>query len=88
MTGQSNSREASFFIPTSKGLTICSDFKAPAQNNNQGQRWTLVTPLFEGLVMRNDHSEICNDLLSLWGEVGRSAVTLQFEWPYNQISHN
>jgi hypothetical protein len=50
--------------------------------------------MFEGLVMRNNHLEICRDLsscfveLALWGEVERSAVTLQFERPYNQISHN
>jgi len=50
--------------------------------------------MFEGLVMRNDHSEICRELsscfveLALWGDVERSVVTLQFERPYNQISHN
>jgi hypothetical protein len=69
-------------MPLSEGLTICSDLKAPAQSNNQGQRWTLVTSLFEGLVMRNDHSEICRnlsscfvELVALWGEVECSAMT-------------
>jgi len=51
-------------------------------------------PLFEGLIMRNNHSKICRDLpscfveVALWGEVERLAMTLQFERPYNQISHN
>jgi hypothetical protein len=44
--------------------------------------------------MCNDHLEICRNLsscfveLALWGEAKRLAVTLQFERPYNQISHN
>jgi hypothetical protein len=44
--------------------------------------------------MCNDHLEICKDLsscfveLALWGEVEHSVMTLQFERPYNQISHN
>jgi hypothetical protein len=44
--------------------------------------------------MHNDHSKICKDLpscfveVALWGEVERSTMTLQFERPYNQISHN
>ncbi len=44
--------------------------------------------------MRNDHSKICRNLsscfmeLAQWGDVERLAMTLQFERPYNQISHN
>ncbi len=63
-------------MPLFEGLTICSDLKAPAQNNSQGQRWTLVMLLFEGLVMHNNQLNVIQEQLSIELELKTPIVGL------------